>query len=305
MPPSLINQLDSLARARATKGGFFMCHAHTTSITTAGLLLGMVVLGPAGGGAWAQCHPDETAKITATDAAANDRFGYAVAIDGDLVLIGSLRDDGASSDPAFDCGAVYVCRHDGTAWVEEQKLLAFDAEERDHFGMSCAVDGVVAVVGAADDDEACPADPGCNSGAAYVYRHDGSAWQFEQKLKAFDAAREDRFGHSVSVSGEVIVVGAGWDDDARGSAYVYRYDGAIWEFEQKLTATGGEANEVFGRSVSVSRDHAVVGSRLRTRRRPPGSATRSRSTANAWWPARSGAWRRPTCSTSRPVAGRT
>ena len=71
----------------------------------------------------------------------------------------------------------------------------------------------------------------------------------------------DGFGDSVSVSGDVAVVGAILDDDNgefSGSAYVFRYDGAVWVEEEKLTASDGAAEDFFG-SVSISGDVALVG----------------------------------------------
>ncbi|MHC4413642.1 MAG: hypothetical protein ACYS0G_00005, partial [Planctomycetota bacterium] len=134
-------------------------------------------------------------------------------------------------------------RWDGSSWVQEQKLLASDGAAGDHFGISVSVSGDVTVVGARLDD-----DNGTDAGSAYVYRWDGSSWAQEQKLLASDGAAADIFGHSVSVSGDVAVVGAYYDDDDgtdSGSAYVYRWDGSSWVQEQKLLASDAEAGVEF------------------------------------------------------------
>ncbi len=98
-----------------------------------------------------------------------------------------------------------------------------------------------------------------------MYRYDATTltWVEEQKLTASDSAENDRFGFSVSVSGDVAVVGAYGDDDLgfnSGSTYVYHYDAPtlMWVEEQKLTASDGVADDGFGGSVSVSGDVAVV-----------------------------------------------
>ena len=86
----------------------------------------------------------------------------------------------------------------------------------------------------------------------------------ETKLTASDGAANDYFGYSVAVSGDTVVVGASSDDDNgtdSGSAYVYRYDGSMWQ-ETKLTASDGEPNDLFGNSVAISEDTAMVGSPL-------------------------------------------
>ena len=92
--------------------------------------------------------------------------------------------------------------------IQETKLLASDGAGYDHFGISVSVSGDVAVVGAYGDD-----DNGNGSGSAYVYRFDGTDWVEEAKLLASDGAADDDFGGSVSVSGDVAVVGARYDDD--------------------------------------------------------------------------------------------
>ncbi|MCH8252673.1 MAG: hypothetical protein IID36_09505, partial [Planctomycetes bacterium] len=136
---------------------------------------------------------------------------------------------------------------------EGAKLTASDAETSDWFGFTVSVSGDVAVVGSWRDDDA-----GLDSGSAYVYRFDGSSWIEEQKLTASDAGGDDRFGASVSVSGDVVVVAAVLDDPS-GSAYVYRFNGSTWLEEQKLTASDGPPIGAFGSMVSVSGDVIVVG----------------------------------------------
>ncbi len=143
---------------------------------------------------------------------------------------------------------------------EQAKLIAADAAFRDHFGLSVSVDGDVAVAGALMDD-----DGGSASGSAYVFRRHGPRWVQEQKLAASDAAPGDWFGFSVSVSGDVIVVGAERDghvEEYAGSAYVFRYDAAAgtWEEEQKLTASDADRLDNFGYTVAISGDVAIVGS---------------------------------------------
>jgi hypothetical protein len=103
--------------------------------------------------------------------------------------------------------------------VEEQKLIASDGAAEDQFGNSVSISGDVALVGAPYDD-----DNGNASGSAYVFRGNCSSWVEEQKLLASDGAAFDWFGLSVSISGDVALVGAFADDDngrLSGSAYVY------------------------------------------------------------------------------------
>ncbi|MCH8967027.1 MAG: FG-GAP repeat protein, partial [Planctomycetes bacterium] len=203
----------------------------------------------------------ETQKLLASDGETGNRFGTAVAIDGDVALIGAfghLHDDESGS------GSAYVFRYNGSTWMEEQELLASDGAVPDDFGGSVAISGDVAVIGARFDD-----DNGPNAGAAYIFRFDAdtSQWVEEQKLLASDGTDGDFFGTAVAIFGEVALVGADGHDDAAesaGAAYVFRYDAQTsrWVEEQKLLASDGTELDRFGDSVSISGDLALIGARL-------------------------------------------
>jgi len=151
-------------------------------------------------------------KLTASDSATFDRFGFSVAISGDVALVGASRD----SHIAGEAGSAYVFWFDGADWIEEQKLIASDAADGDGFGTSVSLDGDVAVVGSPFDD-----DYGSYSGSAYIYGFDGTDWIEEHKINAPDASAEDWFGHEVSLSGDVIVIGAFVRDP--GAAYAFDF----------------------------------------------------------------------------------
>ena len=105
------------------------------------------------------------------------------------------------------------------AQCELDKLLASDGAVGERFGFSVSISGDVAVLGAKYDD-----DNGELSGSAYVFRRNGLSWVEEAKLTASDGALNDQLGVSVSICGDVIVVGAHGDDDNgsfSGSAYVF------------------------------------------------------------------------------------
>jgi len=204
----------------------------------------------------------ETAKLTSSDAAQGDSFGWAVSVSGDTAVVGA-RDADTLVGP---CGTAYVFRRDegGTAnWVQVAKLVASDAAANDWFGSSVAVDGDVAVVGAPADRHA-----GAYSGSAYVFQRNAGGtegWGQVAKLTASDAMAEQMFGLSVSVSGDTVIVGAHWDKHGGsipGSAYIFYRDrgGADhWGQVAKMTASGAPGIADFGWSVSVSGDVAVVG----------------------------------------------
>ena len=158
----------------------------------------------------------EEQKLLASDGAVDDWFGFTVSMSDDVVVVGNFADN----DNGSASGSAYVFRHDGSTWIEEQKLLASDGSSPDWFGYRVSIGGDVIAVGAVQDS-----DNGLTSGSAYVFRYDGSTWLQEQKLLAPGGQAEDRFGTSVSVSGDVVLVGAAGDDDngdGAGSAFVFR-----------------------------------------------------------------------------------
>ncbi|MEM6456663.1 MAG: FG-GAP repeat protein, partial [Acidobacteriota bacterium] len=201
-------------------------------------------------------------KLTADDAEAFDQFGYAVSVHGSTALVGARFDTHAG----VRSGSAYIFQRNagGTGgWQQIAKLIADDAADLDWFGVSVSVDGDTAIVGAFLDDGA-----GNSSGSAYVFHRNAGGtdnWGQVKKLTADDAVADDRFGVSVGVHGEIIVVGTNGDDDdgsESGSAYVFRRNAggtANWGQVKKLTADDAIANGAFGGSVSVHGNTVIVG----------------------------------------------
>ncbi len=189
-------------------------------------------------------------KLTADDGVAGDAFGWSVAMssDGNSLVVGAILDNASQ-------GAAYVYHWNGSQWVEIKKLTASDGFGGDQFGYSVAVsgDGDAVVVGSYLGNGA--------KGAVYVYRWDGLQWE-EAKLTASDGQMGDNFGWSAGMdtTGNSVIVGAYLADSAKGSAYIYGWDGAQW-LETKLTASDGLIGDDFGFSVAMSADanSVVVG----------------------------------------------
>lgn len=147
--------------------------------------------------------------------------------------------------------------HSSFAHYQQAKLSAPDANTDDRFGISVAIDGSTAVVGAYQADSI-----GLNSGAAYVFELIDSNWVQQQKLTASDGAPGDQFGRSVAIEANTIIVGAYLDDTNdpnTGSAYVFYRSGSVWTQYQKLTAPDAGAGDNFGGSVAISSDTIVIG----------------------------------------------
>ncbi|MEY3230158.1 MAG: hypothetical protein RL689_245, partial [Planctomycetota bacterium] len=199
------------------------------------------------------------ATLVATGGAADDRFGYSVAIAGDTIVVGSIYDDVSG---VFDQGSAYVFTRVGTTWSQQAHLTASDGGVSDYFGSSVAIAGDTVVVGA----WFAASTPFLYGGAAYVFTRSGASWSEQAKLAAADAAVNDSFGMSVAISGDTALVGASLDDIGagvdQGSAYVFTRSGTSWTQQAKLVASDGSAGDRFGVSVGLVDDTAVIGASL-------------------------------------------
>ena len=198
----------------------------------------------------------EQQRLTASDAAGGDRFGFHVAIDGDTAVVGSY----ASSPGGLDgAGAAYVYVRTNGTWSEQQKLSASDAGSGDHFGIGVDIDADTIIVGARRADHSGLSD----AGAAYVFTRANGTWTEQQKVTASDAEGGDYYGKSVAVDGDTVAVGAHHDDHGGesfvGSAYVYTRSSGTWTEQQKLTASDGAEYDEFGWSVDVEANTTIVG----------------------------------------------
>ena len=199
-------------------------------------------------------HAQSEFKLTASDAAADDIFGFVVSISGDYALVGAPNDD----DGGSNSGAAYIYHRGGTSWNEVAKLTADDAALNDNFGSTVSISGDYALIGANEND-----DHGSNSGSAYVFQRVGVNWNQMVKLTADDAESEDRFGESVAIHGVYALVGAYKDDDQgsdAGAAYIFQRDGANWNQVAKLKASDGASGDRFSQyAVSIGSEYAAVG----------------------------------------------
>ena len=180
-------------------------------------------------------------KLTASDAAAGDRFGSAVAIGNSKVAVGA-KNEGTG-------GAVYVYNLDGTG---EVKITPSDTASSDEFGRSVAIGNNKLYVGSPQDD-----DGGSDSGSVYIYNLDGTG---ESKLTPSDGRSFARFGNALAFGHDKIVVGAYTDSPAGspagGSVYVYDADGTN---EVKIRSSDIATSDDFGHAVAIGSNKIVVG----------------------------------------------
>jgi hypothetical protein len=194
------------------------------------------------------------AQIYGSDTADWGQFGMGVAFEGDAIAVGA----GTDTVDTIQSGSVFVYRWSGFTWIEEAKLVPSDAGDGDRFGWPVRMSGNRFVAGARFHDM-----PGADdAGAAYVYEWNGY-WGQQAKLVASDGATGDRFGTDVAIDGDVVVVGAGYDDHSggsdNGSAYVYRKIGPTWVQEAKLVPSDTASGDGFGESVAIRGNRIAVG----------------------------------------------
>ncbi len=189
----------------------------------------------------------ELYKLQASDAVTNDLFGYAVAADGTTAVIGAFGND----DLGANSGAAYI--FDLTTGQQTFKLLPSDGAASEEFGFDVAINGSTVVIGAYKDN-----DLGGNAGSAYVF--DAITGQQLFKLLPSDGQHDDQFGVSVDVDGTTAIVGS-WQDDDNGnfSGAAYIFDTTTGLQTAKMLPDDGSSADLFGRSVSISGNTAVVG----------------------------------------------
>lgn len=195
-------------------------------------------------------------KLLADDGDGGDSFGGAVAMAGTRAVVGAPSDEDPNGTAA---GSAYVFARTDGGWSQQAKLAPEDGDSEDEFGSSVALDTGTALVGAPGDE-----DPnGDNGGSAYVFEDTDGSWQQTAKLVADDGDSGDVFGTSVALDGDTALVGAPFDEDpngdAAGSAYVFRRTDGSWTQRVKLLPLDGDSGDVYGGSVALDGDEALVG----------------------------------------------
>jgi hypothetical protein len=238
-------------------------------------------------GTWSQQQ-----KLVASDRSAGAGFGSAVSLSLNRLVVTAPDEDSGT-------GSAYVFVQNSGSWTQEQKLTASDKQAGDRFGNSVSLSDKTLLIGAADEDEdASGNNTLASSGAAYLYQYASGSWSAVQKLVASDRAADDRFGCSVSLSGDYAVVGASnEDEDAAGantlsdagSTYLFKNNAGTWSQYQKLVTSDRAAGDHFGGAVSLSGGLLLVGAanededaRLFNTLSSAGSAYFFKNTAGTW-----------------------
>ncbi|QDT84056.1 Calx-beta domain-containing protein [Gimesia chilikensis] len=192
-------------------------------------------------------------ELTASDAVSNDSFSEKLAIDGDTIVVGTVRNNSYT-------GAAYVFQRDNGVWSEVTKLTASDAVTGQQFGNAIEIEGSTLVIGAYRDSEYLS-----QSGAVYIFQKFGGNWVETQKLKSSQIVPNGFFGSSLSLEGENLVVGnpaTFVTAPYSGKAYLFTLDTdtGIWSETQTLTPDDGNANAYFGYRVEIKNNLLVISS---------------------------------------------
>jgi len=238
------------------------------------------------GSVWSQ-----QAYLKASNTNAYDVFGTSVAISGDTLVVGAVNEGsnatGVNGDQAddstWDSGAAYVFTRTDGVWSQQAYLKASNTDFSDYFGWSVAISGETLVVGARGEDSNATGVDGDQAnnlasyaGAAYVFTRTDGVWSQQAYLKASNTGAEDRFGESLSISGDRLVIGAYWEDsnatgvdgdgadnsaEGSGAAYVFTREDGVWDQQAYLKASNTRESDEFGRSVAISGLMLVIGAR--------------------------------------------
>jgi len=204
-----------------------------------------------GAEAWVQVQ-----EVTETDPAFDPEFGYAVALHGDVAMIGAQQARINGNDGQ---GAVYVFERSNGVWTRTQKLVSDDGQAFDTFGHSIVFEGDTALIGA----YGAMVNDNFSQGAVYVFTRANGTWTQTQKIIAADGQAFDNFGYSLALSGTKAMIGADGatvgTNGFQGAAYVYDGSSGTWTNTQKLTASDGGIGDIYGYSIAFDGTRAMIG----------------------------------------------
>jgi hypothetical protein len=195
-------------------------------------------------------------KQTLTDSAGanGDQFGYSLAVDSNVIVVGARWDD---LPGGYREGSVLVFRLSGGTWSFEQKIENSGGSNSDEMGRSVAVSGDTFVAGVYSYDYGANG----NAGAAFVYKWNGASWTKEATLYDPNADTSDRFGNSVAIDSNSIVVGEMYYGASNfGAAFLFERNGSSWSTGESLKDPYGAPNDYLGKSVAIDGEITIAGS---------------------------------------------
>jgi hypothetical protein len=227
--------------------------------------------------------------LFASNAGAGDRFGWVVAITGNVAVVGAPDEDSLASgvnanldnNANGESGAAYIFRKIGGVWTQEASLKSPYPEYSRSFGSSVAISGNTVAIGASFEGSnavgvnGVPTGISSQSGAVVVYVHEGGTWSQQAYVKASNADKSDRFGVSVDVFDDRLVVGSYLEDSNAkgvggaqgndlntsdsGAVYVFERIGTTWSQTAYIKSSNSDKGDLFGRVLALWGNRIVVG----------------------------------------------
>jgi hypothetical protein len=182
----------------------------------------------------------QQAEFTSSEHSWKDYTGPSVSISRDYAIGGALS-------------SAYIFERVGTSWAQQAVLFKPDLDRYERFGNSVSVSGDYAIVATRP-----------LFGLVYIFKREGESWTQQAELTSLGGSVEDWFGSSVSIDGDYAIIGAEHDGSSgenSGAAYIYKRSGTTWSELAKLIASDGTDGALFGNSVSIKGDYAVVGAK--------------------------------------------
>ena len=198
----------------------------------------------------------EQAILKASDAEANDWFGYnaaAISSDGNTAIVGAIGESTGGSM----AGAAYIFTRSGSTWTEEAKIQAPNKGDNDYFGVAVSIssDGNTVIVGAQHEDTG-----NTNAGSAYIFTRSGSTWTQQAQIQPSVVVLNGKFGTSVTISddGNTAFGTTQSLPSVPAAVYVFTRSGSTWTEEVMLRPSITAPNDSFGISISASSDGNTV-----------------------------------------------
>lgn len=196
----------------------------------------------------------ETARLQAPDGDASDKFGSALALSGDVLVVGAAADEPGG---IVNSGSAYAFRNVGGTWGLEQKLTSQAAVTGGQYGWALATDGALLLVSAIEE-----AIGGAERGAVYAYEHDGTSWNQVQRFMQSDGADGDRFGWEMdldlSAGTPRLAVGA-TEHGGTGAVYIFERQGGTWVELDKVVSASSASGDALGWDVELAWPVLVAG----------------------------------------------
>lgn len=229
------------------------------------IIIAFLLIGPSCFGQWV-----EQDKMVPSDRSPGDYFGASFGGDiyGDIAVVGGPRSDQGNGT---DQGAAYVFERNTMTceWEEVQILTASDMSDDDGFGMSVSIFGKYIAVGAPyEGHDENNANFMLWSGSVYIFeRSTSGTWVEIHKIVAQDREPHATFGQDVDIYEDRVIVGARWETQGpgapyayqSGAAYVFQFSSTAWTEEGKLLPSDRDEKDLFGTSVTIANNQAVVG----------------------------------------------